>query len=580
MVEREWVPIVVRLVLSAFLFTFVTAVLLNGSPLDEVININIYPIYLPAEGRERNPPLLEWCVLALVLLTLAGIVTFRRPMNVLSSYLFKAGLFGLTLLYLSDPFLSTLEPYFFVQRFWPLWMMLTFYLSYLLADSEKLRSITVDFIVLLTGVQATYAIIFHALDVNQFYTPNFGARTQGTYINPNTLYPVVLWGAALAFARYIGEPIRTLRCFHFVSLWLCLLAIWFTYTRSAWLAIGVVCGILVAVYRKQLVKPQIVFVLLIMSVFVLGTLFVRTKGHIMGNPDDRSAWGRLQIWRTAITIYRQHPLIGHGVMSYRYWQNRLVTKELAQFMPLNTEAKSLFLNFAVEFGAVGLFMLIASFWHLGRVCRYLLSQQLGHQDHAIVSGCYLATIGTVVAGLFDTPVLEAHRLPSSVLLMMTWGMVASIADKTPPTTLEPHFRFPRLVRSAIIAAGVVTLIWGLWVAVHALLLVNQARPKLLKRVQTVVAKPSSLNKPPVPTFVKDTFIASEDGYFLQHHGVDWQALHRALRVNIRNLAFKQGGSTITMQTARYLFLGREKSLSRKVAEILLALEMEKHLSKE
>ena len=66
----------------------------------------------------------------------------------------------------------------------------------------------------------------------------------------------------------------------------------------------------------------------------------------------------------------------------------------------------------------------------------------------------------------------------------------------------------------------------------------------------------------------------------QHRGVDWQALHRALRVNIRNLAFKQGGSTITMQTARYLFVGREKTLSRKVAEILLALEMEKHLSKE
>jgi len=77
-----------------------------------------------------------------------------------------------------------------------------------------------------------------------------------------------------------------------------------------------------------------------------------------------------------------------------------------------------------------------------------------------------------------------------------------------------------------------------------------------------------------------TLIASEDGNFYQHHGVDWQALHRALRVNIRHLSFKQGGSTITMQTARYVFLGRQKSLSRKLAEILLALEMEKRLSKE
>jgi len=80
--------------------------------------------------------------------------------------------------------------------------------------------------------------------------------------------------------------------------------------------------------------------------------------------------------------------------------------------------------------------------------------------------------------------------------------------------------------------------------------------------------------------MQHALIASEDGNFYQHHGVDWQALHRALRVNIRSLRFKQGGSTITMQTARYLFLGREKSLSRKLAEILLALEMEKRLSKE
>jgi len=80
--------------------------------------------------------------------------------------------------------------------------------------------------------------------------------------------------------------------------------------------------------------------------------------------------------------------------------------------------------------------------------------------------------------------------------------------------------------------------------------------------------------------MQHALVASEDGYFYQHHGVDWQALHRALRVNLRNLRFKQGGSTITMQTARYLFLGREKTLSRKIAEILLALEMERTLSKE
>ncbi|MCL6476762.1 MAG: O-antigen ligase family protein, partial [Firmicutes bacterium] len=522
-----------------------------------MIHIDLYPIYLPVQGREQNPPLLEWGILALLVITLAWVVVLKRPAAVSNSYLFKVGVFGVTLLYLSDPLLSTLDPYFFTHRFWPLWMLLTFYLVYLLGDNARWRSIMVDYMVFLVGVQATYAVVFHVLGVNQFYTPNFGARTQGTYINPNTLYPVMLWGGALAFARYAWEPTRALKWFHLACLCLCLLAIWLTYTRSAWLAVGAMCAVLLAAHRKQISKANMAAILLVMALFLLGTLFVRTKGHLMGNPEDRSAWGRLQIWRTAFAIYQQHPVIGHGVMSYRYWQNRFVTPELEQFGPLNVEAKNLFLNFAVEFGTIGVAVLIFSLWHVLRLCGHLLRHELGHEDRAIVLGCYLATIGTIVAGLFDTPVFEPWRLPSSVLMMGTWGLLPGIADKIPSATPVPHFGFSRFARGVMIAVAVGILLLGMWVVVPAFVIFKASRQVLLEKVQSGAVKTPTRNGAFVPPYVKDLFIASEDGYFYQHRGVDWQALHRALRVNIRNLAFKQGGSTITMQTARYLFVGRE-----------------------
>jgi len=130
-----------------------------------------------------------------------------------------------------------------------------------------------------------------------------------------------------------------------------------------------------------------------------------------------------------------------------------------------------------------------------------------------------------------------------------------------------------LVTGVLVIAGVVMILWGsTTLKLKPFIASLQESEQHSWQIRTRLVD--------VPQSLHDALIASEDGNFYQHHGVDWQALHRALRVNLRSLSYKQGGSTLTMQTARYLFLGREKSLSRKLAEILLALEMEKRLSKE
>ena len=84
----------------------------------------------------------------------------------------------------------------------------------------------------------------------------------------------------------------------------------------------------------------------------------------------------------------------------------------------------------------------------------------------------------------------------------------------------------------------------------------------------------------VPPAMVQAVIAAEDERFFQHPGVDWQGLVRAVVYLVRTGEKGPGGSTVTMQVARNFFLGREKTYERKLKEILLALKIERRLSKE
>ena len=84
----------------------------------------------------------------------------------------------------------------------------------------------------------------------------------------------------------------------------------------------------------------------------------------------------------------------------------------------------------------------------------------------------------------------------------------------------------------------------------------------------------------VPDLFIKAFIASEDDRFYAHPGVDWQGLARAVRLLVRDGKASQGGSTITMQLARDLFLSRERTYTRKLREIVLALQIESVLEKD
>jgi penicillin-binding protein 1A len=83
-----------------------------------------------------------------------------------------------------------------------------------------------------------------------------------------------------------------------------------------------------------------------------------------------------------------------------------------------------------------------------------------------------------------------------------------------------------------------------------------------------------------PKHLVNAFVAAEDQNFFQHAGVDPLAVLRAAVTNMREDAITSGASTITQQLVKNLVLSSERSLERKVHEALLAMELERQLSKE
>ncbi|MDR1235646.1 MAG: PBP1A family penicillin-binding protein [Holosporaceae bacterium] len=83
----------------------------------------------------------------------------------------------------------------------------------------------------------------------------------------------------------------------------------------------------------------------------------------------------------------------------------------------------------------------------------------------------------------------------------------------------------------------------------------------------------------LPKHVGNSVIAIEDRRFYKHGGVDFWGIARAMWTNLLHLRIVQGGSTLTQQLAKNLFLSRSKSIKRKIQEFVLAIWLEKRFTK-
>lgn len=75
-------------------------------------------------------------------------------------------------------------------------------------------------------------------------------------------------------------------------------------------------------------------------------------------------------------------------------------------------------------------------------------------------------------------------------------------------------------------------------------------------------------------------VGLEDGKSFKHKGIDWYELQKSMWTNKRRKRIARGGSTITMQLAKNLFLSTDRNIFRKAKELLISCRMEKEISKE
>ena len=128
----------------------------------------------------------------------------------------------------------------------------------------------------------------------------------------------------------------------------------------------------------------------------------------------------------------------------------------------------------------------------------------------------------------------------------------------------------------------------IWPTLPPLDIVTDYRPKVPLRVYSAEGKligefgeerRSVVSMQQVPKALVDAILAAEDERYFQHKGVDYLGVARAAIANFTHIGPRQGASTITMQVARNFFLSREKTLTRKVNEMLLAFKIESSLTK-
>lgn len=143
-----------------------------------------------------------------------------------------------------------------------------------------------------------------------------------------------------------------------------------------------------------------------------------------------------------------------------------------------------------------------------------------------------------------------------------------------------------------VGGGAIALIWGvssldrslpnpvdvLTYVRHGTLTIKASDGKILQQMGEATHENLKIDQIPKP--VIQAFIASEDRRFYQHNGVDYQGILRAVASNVQAGNVVEGGSTLTQQLARIVFLNQKRSFWRKVREARLAQKIEEKLSKQ
>lgn len=141
----------------------------------------------------------------------------------------------------------------------------------------------------------------------------------------------------------------------------------------------------------------------------------------------------------------------------------------------------------------------------------------------------------------------------------------------------------KFIRRLLLFIFVIILIVGsvLYLNGNELYKEKIAETSLENKVSSIRENSNFVKLNSLPSYYKDAVVSVEDRRFYSHGTIDFIALARATFSNIKQKDFKEGGSTITQQTAKNLYLMKERDVSnRKVAEFLIGRDLEEKYNKD
>ena len=190
-----------------------------------------------------------------------------------------------------------------------------------------------------------------------------------------------------------------------------------TYTRGAWL--GFVVGVLALIPATRKGRRLLLGGLIVLGLITLaGPQHLRQRFLTMGDPDDPTVKERVYMWRSGLTMWRQHPVLGVGPGGVK---REYASYALPEAVKKRTgHVHNTPLQVLVERGVLGLAAWVwiwAAFYARGiRLLRRLPSE--ARQERALVAGSLAAITGFLIAGLSE------HNFGDSEVVMVAWTLMA------------------------------------------------------------------------------------------------------------------------------------------------------------
>jgi membrane peptidoglycan carboxypeptidase len=177
--------------------------------------------------------------------------------------------------------------------------------------------------------------------------------------------------------------------------------------------------------------------------------------------------------------------------------------------------------------------------------------------------------------------LDAAGLPDGAPLPAGGAMTTSPGPSGAMRVARAGLRLPRLRHRRRVALLALACTAALAATVAALWILTPSTDDLSDRVLAVARSERAPVVTPseVPALLAEAVVAAEDERFFAHHGIDIVGLARAMLYDAGHACLCQGGSTITQQLVKEIYLGGDDSGLRKIVDVVLALKVELHATK-